>query len=618
MLNLIDSVPTVDEIFSVLKKTPRRPLFPSLGAPAWVVVQHKPEVQKWMRALDALAQEEALQPLPPLTDELYALFFKTGERLPFERVYFERRRRLGRAAMRVLLSSVEERPKFIPSLINKISEIMGEESWTFPAHVWTVPSGKDPMMIDLFAAETANTMAELLTLLGAIIPPELARRIRQRLRTQYFENYLKRHAEFTWTSLPMNWNAVCHQGVLGAALAVEEDDEILARMLALAGPCLQIFLKGFGRDGSTSEGPGYWSYGFGRFAELNAQLETATDGALSFFGKNEQIRRIAQFAPALTFSQGHLVNFSDGHRTGRLPASLLAYLGERLDLPVLRQESAALYQNLHETGLNLQEQRCDLFYLSRLFLRLPDGAATTTEPVRPDVFFSDYGAVVSRGTDSRGNFLEFSAKAGNNDEHHNHNDCGSFILNLNGSPAIVEIGAPEYVHGYFGSEKRYTFLAARSLGHSVPLINNMEQSAGAEFAATVLESQLEVGNAKFTIDLTRCYPAQARCHKLIRTFTFVKAEGFIRITDDFELEEEGTLESMVICEAPVVPEGNGVRVDGAGGSLWIAAGDQTRFAGIDVCDYSDPTGKTKLIHRVRFGSATPAKIGRVAYDIRVV
>lgn len=58
-------------------------------------------------------------------------------------------------------------------------------------------------------------------------------------------------------------------------------------------------------------------------------------------------------------------------------------------------------------------------------------------------------------------------RPGHNADHHNHNDCGSFLLNLDGAPALLEIGAPEYVHDFF-NDKRYTFLAARPLGHSVP------------------------------------------------------------------------------------------------------------------------------------------------------
>jgi hypothetical protein len=616
MINLIHSTLTADEIASMLRANRRRDLLPDLNAPVWKAVQRKSPVMKLLAEVRAFASEESSRPLPALPDELYALFFKTGERLPFESVYFDRRRILGRVAIVVLFGDEEERAQFSPVLMTRIEETLAEESWTFPAHVWTVPSGKDPMTIDLFAAETANVMAELLTVFGPLIPEDLSRRIRARLRAQFFENYLARHAEFTWTTLPMNWNAVCHQGVIGAALAVEDDVELLGRLLATAAPYLAIFLKGFGNDGSTSEGPGYWSYGFGRFAELNRQLETATNGSLSLFEGSEQIGRIADFAPALAFSNGYLVNFSDGGRNGRLPAALLGYLGERLAQPILVAETAALYRNLEETGLKLNDQRCDFFALTRLFLYCPESTDAAEAPAWPDVFLPDYGAVISRGRDTRGNLWEFAAKGGHNDEHHNHNDCGSYVLNFNGEPAVVEIGSPEYVHGYFGTEKRYTFLAARSLGHSVPLVNGCEQAAGAEFAARVLSCAMDNEQVTFSIDLTKCYPAEAHCRKLVRTFTFFKWEGRIQIVDEYELDEEGTIESMIICQAAVLRDGQGVGIDAPGGTLRLIPGKNTSFVKVEVCDYSNHSGRPEQINRLRFQPVSAGISGAIRYDIR--
>jgi hypothetical protein len=616
MINLIESSPRIDEILAILGKHRRRDLLPPLDAPAWENVGRKSAVQKWMVPVRAMAETEAHQPLPPLTDELYAQFFKTGERLSFEKVYFARRRILGRTAMVVLLGDAAGRAKFTPALIAQIGQIMDEESWTFPAHVWTEPSGKNPMHIDLFAAETANLMGELVNVFGNILPKDLTERIRHRLRTQFVENYLKRHEEFTWTGLPMNWNAVCHQGVIGAALAVEEDNELVARLLATAGPHLRIFLAGFGADGSTSEGPGYWSYGFGRFAALNEQVEAATSGQLSVFGTSEHIRRIAAFAPALSLSNGYLVNFSDGGRKGRLVPYLLSYLGRRLDLPNLVQDSVEIYRNFEQAEFDLNEQRKDFYNFARLFLDCPVSTAQTTPTKRPDAYFPDYGAVVSRSVDERGNLWEFAAKGGNNDEHHNHNDCGSYLLNLNGEPAIIEIGAPEYVRAYFGTDERYTFLAARSLGHSVPLVNGCEQAAGAAFAASVVSCKLEPAQVEFVVDLTKCYPAEARCTKLLRTFRFLKSEGVVHISDEYHLEGEGSIESIVMAEAPIVPESDVVRIDAPGGALQLVPGVGIQFSTVEVCDYHDNSGTSHQVSRLRFHPATPAKSGVIGYKIR--
>lgn len=619
MINLLESNLSADEVVSLLQKGRVCRLMPPMDAPEWEAAKKKPAVQKWMKSIQALVGIEAFEPLPPLPDDLYALFYKTGERLPFESVYFERRRRLARVAMTVLLGDEETRSRFASALIGKIEETMAEESWTFPAHAWSEPAGKDPFKIDLFAAETANLMGELLNLFGSIIPGGLSRRIRRRLREQFFENYLHPRSEITWKQLPQNWNAVCHQGVIGAALAVEEDLELIAAMLVSAGECLRIFLGGFGGDGSTSEGPGYWSYGFGRFAELNCQIETATGGALSLFGNSEHVRRIALFAPALVFSNGYMVNFSDGNRHGRLGASLLAYLGTRLDLPALREESAAIFRHEAATAVDLHSQRCDTFHLTRLFLRCPETFGSEQEPRKPDVFFSDYGAVVARGTDSRGNLLEFAAKAGCNAEHHNHNDCGSFILNLNGEPAILEIGSPEYVGAYFSSDAtRYTFLAARSLGHSVPLVNGCEQHWGAEFAAEVMDCELGSDRTMFVIDLTKCYPAAARCRKLIRTFVFEKASGSLRVSDAFELEEPGSVESMMICGVPCTGDGAGVLMELPGGTVRVSPVGETVFSGAEPCTYRDHGGNGSQIHRLRFRPSQTARTSTITCEIIIL
>lgn len=178
-----------------------------------------------------------------------------------------------------------------------------------------------------------------------MLPAGFAERVRARLRTQIFRNYADREPAFHWATLPMNWNAVCHQGVLGAAFVIEDDHVLVARMLARAVRGLPVFLSGFGADRSTCEGPGYWSYGFGCFTKLNAQLEHRTAGRLSLFEGDAKVVSIARFAALLTFSGGHFVNFPDGHRTGRLNPGLLTHLGARLGDSFLAANDAARYRH---------------------------------------------------------------------------------------------------------------------------------------------------------------------------------------------------------------------------------------------------------------------------------
>ena len=619
MIDLFETRSSARELHARLLDIKRRSTLPPIDAPEWREAAEKPAVTGWMKSIRALAEAAASEPLPTLSDELYGLFFRTGERMAFEKIYFERRRRVARAAFTVLLGDAATRERFVPDLISKMEQLMAEESWAVPAHVPNEPTGRDPFMIDLFSSETANLMAEMLALFSGLIPDDLRSRIMRRLRVQYFENYLNPDSATGWKRIATNWNAVCHQGVIGAALTVEEDLELLAAMLSEGVECMRVYLSGFGADGSTSEGPGYWAYGFGWFAELNRQLETATGGEFSLFGKNEKIRRIAQFGPALILSKGHLVNFSDGQRRGSLPAPLLAYLGARLGLPALSQQSVFQFSEDIKNGIDFQSQHSRFFYLTRLILACPAALEEAAEPERTDVFLPDYGVVVARGTDRRGNLIELAAKGGHNAEHHNHNDCGSFIINLNSQPAVVEIGAPEYVRDFFKcDETRYRFLAARSLGHSVSLVNGCEQAPGAQFASEILECDMGGGRVKFTVDLAKCYPAEARCRKLIRTFVFEKAEGRVTVADAYELEEAGVVESILMCEPPVRREGTSAVVELAEGALVIEPGAGTAISMTETCSYGNHMGARQEIARIRFAGESPAKSGVISFEIRPV
>ena len=237
--------------------------------------------------------------------------------------------------------------------------------------------------------------------------------------------------------------------------------------------------------------------------------------------------------------------------------------------------------------------------------------------MQPDSYFPDYGAIVARGVDARGHLWEFAAKGGHNEEHHNHNDCGSFLLNVDSTPALIEIGAPEYTRAFF-SDQRYTFLAARSAGHSVPFVNGSEQPAGREFAATVLTTTLGRERVEFTIDLTKCYPPVARCRKLHRSWIFEKSTGLLTITDTYELDGPGEFESLLLCQDPVTREGPDALIATPRATLRITPAAGTVLTAVETCDYRGHQGTDEQVRRLRFAPTTAQTTsGLIAYTIRI-
>ncbi len=613
MANLFKTEFTESELARIMIESPKRNILPPAGSGEWTKVAQNPIVRQWMEPLRKMAEVEIGELLPALPENLYHEFYKTGARVNFESAYFERRRRLARAAICALLDPEDSR--WIASARYKMHEILDEPSWALPAHVNT-ESGQDPFFIDSFAGETANTMAHLVDLFGPAIGQDNVGEVWRRLRSQFFENYVNRHDDFFWMLSSGNWNALCHQGVAGPALTLEQDHYLLARMLMFMKRYLPIYLSGYGEDGGCSEGPAYWQLGFGWFCALNEQLEIRTGGRLSLIEDDEKIGQIARYGPRTSLRNFHFVNFSDSLRTGAMNPALLAYLAERLRDVDLWPHMLLHYGYLQKHGLNLNEQRCDLFYLTRLFLHCPAEIPPKIDVEYEDVFFKDLGVIVTHGRDEKGNDWDFAAKTGHNNEQHNHNDCGSFILNINGIPMIIEIGAPEYTKDYF-RERRYDYLAARTLGHSLPIINGCEQAAGLHYAAKVLTAEIDSSSVHFCADLTQCYPSSAGCGEVVRDFQWDKSRGRLQVKDYYELSKHESFDSSIITDREVGLGDEKAVIKGDGFGLVVKPLCDTVFAGVEEHEYRDHGGARRKVRRIIMRPGKLDEERSISYEIYI-
>jgi len=612
-VNLLLAPLSVDELEGILRQCPPCALIPPSGSTIWLDLAERTTIKRWLDTIRKQVDKDIAQPMPVLSEDMYREFYTKGQRLSFENAYFERRRIIGRIAMCALFDRVPDR--WLVHLFERVQEILNEFSWALPANI-NSPSGQDPCRIDLFAAETCHMMADLHSLFGERMPAPLRDTLIARLNHQFFENYLQRHDDFWWTKSTNNWNGVCHQGVLGAALALEADPNRLARMLFIAKQYLPIFLSGFKKDGGYGEGPGYWQYGFGWFAMLNEQLETRTRNRLSLFENQPGLAEIARFGPRLALENFQFVNFGDSPRAGALNPSLLDYLGERLDDDSLRAHALRNYARLSKTGLNLNNQRTDLFYLTRLFLRLPPSPLADAPLPMQDVYFRDLGTLVTRFQDVNGHLWEFAAKAGHNAEHHNHNDCGTFLLNINGIPLVTEIGQPEYTKDFF-RENRYQYLAARTIGHSLPIVNGQEQSAGTQYIAKVLSHEMTEDHVEFSIDLTECYPKMASIGDLVRSFYLDKKKARLRVKEFYELGNQHSYETALIADGEINIRDGYAELNDGGVTLIIRPFDATELSNVEELEYRDVTGIPRKVHRLIM---TPSRLDEqkyIGYEIEI-
>ncbi|MBC2603429.1 heparinase II/III domain-containing protein [Puniceicoccus vermicola] len=612
-INLLEASYSKEKLLRILENSQGKALLPPADHAIWRNARY----DTYFKPLIALAEQEAEQALPELTNDLYAEFHRSGNRSRFETVYFERRRRIARAAIAYLRldHDTAARERMGRSLIEKLEALGEDESWAVPAHVEST-SGKDPFQIDLFGGETASLVAELLVLFNSLIPRSLTEKLRQRIETQFFDNYLERHEEFWWTKTSNNWNAVCHQGVVGAALLLLKDTAKLAEILNLSCHYLNTFIGGFADDGGCSEGPIYWSYGFGWFSKLNAQLEARSDGRLSLFEGSDKIQKIARFGSLMTLPGDCLVNFADCPSKALLRPSVLTYLGERLQDPLCLDHGRRNYRKLLERQIELNKERSDFFLFSDLLLRDPGAIDSGQEAGRSeDIFLKDLNVTIAHSHNSDAPQWHFAAKGGHNDESHNHNDCGSYILNIGEIPMIQEIGTPEYNKDYFDPKRRHEYLAARTKGHSLAVINGQEQAAGAAFHSEILGHLAAEDELQVTMDLTQAYPVAARCRRYRRTFRFHQGAPFLEVTDEFDLESVDSLESAVITNCSVQVLSDRAVLSHQDTSVALVPLEGTRIQDFEHLSFTDHHGAEAHVHRIRFSPVSLDTSSRIAYRV---
>jgi len=178
--------------------------------------------------------------------------------------------------------------------------------------------------------------------------------------------------------------------------------------------------------------------------------------------------------------------------------------------------------------------------------------------------------MISRNDASNPNSLVLAAKGGRNDEPHNHNDVGNFIVHLHGESLIAELGAPVYDRDFF-RDKRYTYLAARSYGHSLPVVNGFEQRAG-DFSAKNVKAEHTPKKDTLQSDIVNAYPEEANLQSLIRQVSLVRGgQGKIELIDtaSFRVVPQSYESALITFGNVDLPQPGIVRIQGEKAGLQI-------------------------------------------------
>ncbi len=529
------SEPSADDIAAMLPESPRGFGRPASDRKAWADLAGAEVCREAVER----AEEHRKAPVPVADDALYLDFSRTGNRSRYQRVVFRRLRRL---VDLVLAECARADGRYVDAIAATVAAYDADRSWLLPAHDRGLANFRGERVdIDLMASHVGHNLAMAAWLLDDRLGEPTRRLIdenlRRRIVTPYLDMIAGRRKPNWWITCTNNWNAVCHAGVVGTALATVEDRPARARIAAAAIKNSRRFLAGFTDDGYCSEGVSYWNYGFGYFTLLAECIRQHTGGRVDMLAWPAS-REPAAFGRRIEIHGGVYPAFADCPVGRRPSATLRHFLGRRFGWGAPPEDDALF-------------RRAD-GRLPHVVMHLFPNAATQAPPptkprppLPPRTWFDDAGILICRPGDNGARRLAVALKGGHNGEHHNHNDVGSYVAVVEDAAILLDPGSEVYTARTF-SKRRYESNVLNSFGHPVPRLAGRLQQAGGKARAKVLSTDFTDEADTLTLDLTSAYDVK-QLARLTRTFVYDRGgDGSLTVTDEAELNEPAAFETALI------------------------------------------------------------------------
>lgn len=517
------------------------------------------------------AETYAKRPTPEFSEKLYLDYHEGSKRRePYNRGY--RRPILSAFNALVIAECLENQGRFLPDLERYLTTICEMRSWTNPWHDRGLASfKKGTPQIALESSALADQLATARFWLGDRLSPELRSRIAAELERRTFQVFEQAIRKKTgsmnwWITGTNNWNPVCLNGVVRAALTEIESKERRAFFIAAAERSVRHFFKGFSPNGYCDEGVGYWSYGVGNYALLAEAVYQATDGQVDWFRNSPaadipgtpSVADIARYPERIQITPKISPSFADCSIKASGDLYTLTLLRCRLNLP------GKTYG-----PLDVEQRKAGTLTINNYqFIPIFATLAKTIDRAKPQValetskdssgkarfeeqrsYYDRHGVLVARpgaATDCR---LSIAILGGHNAESHNHNDVGTYVLVCDGKIPLVDPGSEVYTRRTFSS-KRYESDVINSFGHPVPRVAGRLQSKGRKAAGKILLAQFSDREDRIKMDITSAYAVKT-LRSLVRRFIYSReGKGKVTIIDTVTFNRPESFESALITFEP--------------------------------------------------------------------
>ncbi|MBX3082346.1 MAG: heparinase II/III family protein [Anaerolineae bacterium] len=484
----------------------------------------------------------------PLLATRFLEYARIGNRSYYEAENFGRRNKLIALA---LAECVEGKGRFMDEVVNGLWLICEETYWGLPAHLHLqhsgpgLPDAAEPT-VDLFAAETAAALAyidyllaDALESVSPLIRPRIAMEIDRRILTPNLER-----EDFGWMgfhseSRPNNWNPWVNSNWLACLLFIERDPARRAASVDKIMRSLDKFIDPYPTDGGCDEGPGYWMRAAASLYECLELLDRGTNGQVNVFNE-PLIQEMGRFVYRVHIDNTYYINFADASGTVVPESTLIYQYGKAIGDPAMMAFGAWAAKHSENGGAGGWGRPIEspMRWLRTIFSAAEIAQADAYPPQPRDVYLPVIEVMVARDQERSTRGLYVAAKGGHNNESHNHNDIGEFVVYRDGLPLLIDAGVETYSRKTF-SPQRYEIWTMQSAYHSLPTIDGVQQSPGVEFAARNVSYQAEADHAAFSLDIAGAYPMEAGIKRWQRTVRLDRGHA-VTVEDDYELNHTPT------------------------------------------------------------------------------
>ena len=488
-------------------------------------------------------------PSVPATKSL--LIERNGNRSEYEAISFEKRRVLGT----LLIAEIyENKGRFIDPIIDGVYSICEETFWGSPAHLPKTKEYSGLMdvsqpFVELFSAETAAYLSWVDYFLGDkldAVSPQIRKRMYYEVNYRIFQPLMTKPHGFMTSNAngrrPNNWNPWICSNWLNAALLLEKDETKRTDMVYKILHVLDAFLTPYPQDGGCDEGPSYWGAAAASLYDNIAMLNHVTNNAFQYVFEDEKVKNMGRFIYRAQISDKYFLDFADADPQPGMDGNMIYRFGK--DIHDDNMIKFGAYYRQPETA------KIDRFHYFRnfysLFMQDEYSKAEKGLALPQDVWLPDIQVMMARDNQGSTKGFFLAAKGGNNDESHNHNDIGNYVVYYDGLPLLIDVGRGSYTAKTF-SNRRYDIWFNCSNYHNDPTINGINQLAGDEYKASNIVYKRDKTSAMLALDIAGSYPDSAGVQSWQRSIRLNRGKN-VEISDVISLKKaDNIVEHLMTC-----------------------------------------------------------------------